>query len=199
MENETKLSRDIEQDEQEAQEMWEEVTGFAWLLSDDCEFLTKDQKDQIRLMSGYREADYEKVLHVGRKLLRNRVAEWADEIKEEYWQTKSRTLGRNRGYLGVRLRWGKWVYAVNWFRSRKTGENNFSETITIPENAKRLHPKKVDWALPQEIEAMQVAENKFVKVREVNEEIKKLIGIFNGLTLKLRHQHKVGSFGEDFE
>ncbi len=197
---ETKLSRKVQEDEEYTQQIWEEITGIQYLLSEDCDWLDEKQKDQIRRMSGYQGVDYEKVLSVGRKLLRNQVVEWAEEVAGEYWATKSRTIGINMGYLGVRLRWGKWVYAINWFRSRKHGGNNFSETITIPSNAKQLHPKRVEkFAKPQEIEAMVTAEESFEKIRDVNEKIKQIGNILHGVTLTLRHQRNSQQLGQPEE
>ena len=62
MKQETKIERFIQNDRDKTQEIWEEVTGMAYLLSDACDFLDNEQKDRIRQMNGYEGSDCQKVM-----------------------------------------------------------------------------------------------------------------------------------------
>ena len=139
----TKIERFVQDDKDMTQEVWEEVTGMAYLLSDACDFLDNEQKDRIRQMSGYVGNDWQKVMHVARKLLRDTVSEWSEEVREEYWHYKGRALGQKSGYLGVRIRPGVWSDTIAWFRFRKHGEDSFSENIAMRDRAKKNSIKQV--------------------------------------------------------
>ena len=175
MKQETKIERFIQNDRDKTQEIWEEVTGMAYLLSDACDFLDNEQKDRIRQMSGYEGSDWQKVMHVARKLLRDTVSEWSEEVKEEYWHYKGRGLNQKSGYLGVRIRPGVWTNAIAWFRFRKHGEKSFSDNITMREKAKKISVKQVQqFAKPRELEGFTEAEKEFVRIRGVHNRIREL-------------------------
>ena len=142
MKQESKIKRFFQDDKDMTQEIWEEVTGMAYLLSDACDFLDNEQKDRIRQMSGYEGSDWQKVMHIARKLLRD-TAEWSEEVKEEYWHYKGRGLNQKSGYLGVRIRLGVWSKTIAWFRFRKHGEDSFSENIAMRDRAKKNSIKQV--------------------------------------------------------
>ena len=175
MKQETKIERFIQNDRDKTQEIWEEVTGMAYLLSDACDFLDNEQKDRIRQMSGYEGSDWQKVMHVARKLLRDTVSEWSEEVKEEYWHYKGRGLNQKSGYLGVRIRPGVWTNAIAWFRFRKHGEKSFSDNITMREKAKKISVKQVQqFAKPRELEGFTEAEKEFMRIRDVHQRIQDL-------------------------
>lgn len=171
----TKTERDFEEQQEETQRMWEEVTGMQFLLSDDCDFLTEEQKNLIKPLSDYRGNDWRKVMHVARKLLRDSLTEWAEEVKDQFFHEKGRGLNQKVGFLGVRIRVNLWAITVVWFRFRKSGNKTFSETLKLNSNAKRLTEKQLgSWAKPNEIEAMIHAEEEFAKIRKCNEAVKSL-------------------------
>jgi adenylate cyclase class IV len=172
---ETKIERFVQDDKDMTQEVWEEVTGMAYLLSDACDFLDNEQKDRIRQMSGYEGNDWQKVMYVARKLLRDTVSEWSEEVKEEYWHYKGRGLNQKSGYLGVRIRPGVWINTIAWFRFRKHGEESFSENIAMRDGAKKISIKQVQkFAKPRELEGFAEAEKEFVRIRCVHNRIREL-------------------------
>jgi len=175
MEQESKIKRFVQDDKDMTQEIWEEVTGMAYLLSDACDFLDSEQKDRIRQMSGYEGSDWQKVMHVARKLLRDTVSEWSEEVREEYWHYKGRALGQKSGYLGVRVRPGVWSDTIAWFRFRKHGEKSFSENIPMRDRATKISINQIQkFAKPREIEGFIEAEKEFVRIRGVHSRIREL-------------------------
>jgi hypothetical protein len=187
----TKEEIKAQEDRDYTQELWEEVTGMQFLLGDDCDFLTDEQKSKIQMISNHEGADWQKVMYIARKLMREAVREWAEDVKEKFWHYKGAGLNRNKGYLGVRIRRNKWTYSIEWFRFKKSGQETFSETIKLNSKAGKVSTSQVsNWAKPREIEALEEAEAEFLQIRKVQERIGDIGDALLSIEGKMRSRDK---------